>query len=381
MMPVGHLILPAAALPWAWTSPEMWLNTPTCWLLGVVVGTLAVANVVVVLLKRQPEQTIDAGLLRRFELRVRAWWMMCVILIAGFLLQYIGTVILFGIVSFWALREFITLTPTRRGDHRTLFWVLVIFTPAQYVLVGLGRDYYGLYSIAIPVYASLFIPTRIALSGDHKRFLERSAKISVGLLICVYALSHAPALLDLELLTWRSQPTTGSLSTEDPGAGADDSPAAAPDAGGQEPSSVELPRPWRGSPAGLLFFFVIVVQMGDVFQYSWSKVLGKRVIAPEINRSRTWEGFLGGAATTTVFGALLWWATPFRVWEAACMSLVIAVMGFCGGMTLSAIKRDRGVADTGTLVQGHAGVLDRIDSICFAAPVFFHLTRYFFSDF
>jgi phosphatidate cytidylyltransferase len=368
-------------------TPETWLNAPTCWLLGVVVGALAIANVVVLILKRQADQTVDAGLLRRFELRVRAWWMMCVILISGFLLQYLGTIVLFGIVSFWALREFITLTPTRRGDHRTLFWVLVVFTPLQYVLVGLGSAYYELYSIAIPVYGFLFIPARIAMSGDHKRFLERSAKISVGLLICVYSLSYAPALLDLELMTWKPAPATGTLSTENPELTIEPLESEPRDATSEELRDAtsrlekgDRRRPWKGSPAGLLFFFVLVVQLGDIFQYSWGQVLGRRMIAPDISRSRTWEGFLGGIATTTMVGASLWWVTPFRLWEAACMSLVIAVMGFCGGMTMSAIKRDRGVADTGTLVQGHAGVLDRIDSICFSAPVFFHLTRFFFSN-
>jgi phosphatidate cytidylyltransferase len=221
-------------------------------------------------------------------------------------------------------------------------------------LIGLGKEtyqrwfgvengsFYGLYSIMIPVYASLFIPARIALSGDHKRFLERSAKIQAGLLICVYSLSYAPALLELNLVDSRGTK-------------------------------------WLGDASGLLFYFVLIVQLGDVFQYLWGKALGKRVIAPAINASRTWEGFLGGFITTTLVGGMLCVATPFGLLEASCMSMVIFVMGFAGGMTMSAIKRDRGVRDYGTLVQGHAGVLDRIDSICFAAPVFFHLTRAFFS--
>jgi phosphatidate cytidylyltransferase len=340
-----------------------------------------IANLAVVFLKRQPEGNINAAMLRRFDLRLRAWWTMCVILIAGFLLRYVGTVVLFWAVSFWALREFVTMTPTRRGDHRALIWVFFINTPLQYVLVGLGREFYGLYSIMIPVYGSLFIPARIAVSGDHKRFLERSAKISVGLLICVYALSYAPALLDLELRTRKPEPKSGSFSTEQ-GAQTPALPSAVVDLPEATTSGGELgQRPWTGSNAGLLFFLVLVVQLSDVFQYVWGRLLGHRVIAPEINASRTCEGFAGGVATTTIAGSLLWWATPFRLWEAACMSLIIAIMAFAGGMTLSAVKRDRGVADTGTLVQGHAGVLDRIDSICFAAPVFFHLTRYFFSKF
>jgi phosphatidate cytidylyltransferase len=271
----------------------------------------------------------------------------------------VATVVLFGLISFWALREFITMTPTRRGDHRALFWVFFVFTPAQYLLVGLSRDTYQwmfgvpnrdffvVYNIAIPVFAWLYIPARIAFSGDQKRFLERSAKIQAGLFICVYALSFAPALLNLRLTTSDGKPWGSAHS--------------------------HLPN------AGLLFYFILIVQLQDVLQDVWSRLVGRRVIAPAINASRTWEGFLGGFTNAALIGALLWWATPFRFWEAACMSMVVAITGFCGGMVMSAIKRDRGVADYGTLVQGHPGVLDRIDSICFAAPVFYHLTRWFFS--
>jgi len=145
--------------------------------------------------------------------------------------------------------------------------------------------------------------------------------------------------------------------------------------------TAQAERPVSGSAAArLLFFFVLIVQISDVFQYGCGKLFGRRVIAPAISPGKTWEGLIGGAACTMLLGTALHWATPFNPWEAAGMSLVIVVMGFGGGMTMSAIKRDRGVRDYGTLVEGHGGVLDRIDSICFAAPVFFHLTRYYFSD-
>ncbi|NLF70619.1 MAG: phosphatidate cytidylyltransferase [Candidatus Anammoximicrobium sp.] len=317
------------------------------WLLGVVIGLLAIAYAVSVLLKRYPEGTLNPALVERFIHRIRAWWIMCAILVAGFLLGRVATVVLFGAVSFWSLREFITATPTRRGDHRTLFWVFFGFTPLQYVLVGLGWDLYGVYSIVIPVYAFLFIPARNAVAGDPKRFLERSAKIQAGLLICVYALSFAPALLNLP------------LTRSNGAAWGRDSHLAA---------------------AGLLFYLVLLTQLADVFQTAWSRLLGRRVIAPAISATRTWEGFLGGVTSTTLIGSLLWWATPFRFWEAACMSMIVAVTAFAGNMVMSAIKRDRNVADFGTLVQGHPGVLDRIDSLCFAAPLFYHLTRYFFSE-
>jgi phosphatidate cytidylyltransferase len=336
------------------------VHTQIYWLLGVVLGLLVIAYVAGRLMKRYPEHSLNPAMIEQFNHRIRVWWLMSAILVAGFLLGRATTIILFGCISFWALREFITMTPTRRGDHRALFWVFFVFTPLQYVLISLSRntyanwfdvphrDFYGLYSIVIPVYGLLFIPMRIALSDDPKRFLERSAKIQVGLFICVYCLSYAPALLNLPLRTSGGDPWG-------------------------EPDS-HLPN------AGLLFYFILVVQLGDVLQYLWSRLAGRRVIAPKINASRTWEGLLGGVTSTTLVGALLWWATPFQFWQAACMSMVVATTGFGGSMVMSAIKRDRGVADYGTLVQGHHGVLDRIDSLCFAAPVFYHLTRYFFSQ-
>ncbi len=319
---------------------EAWLNTRTYWLLGVVLTILLVSSIVGRFLRRQPEGTVHPALARAFNERVRAWWMMTVILVASYLAGKYATMFLFFGVSFWALREFITMTPTRRSDHRTLFWVFFVITPAQYVVVALGYGWYQVYSTMIPVFGWLFLPACIAFSDDSKRFLERSAKILAGLIICVYALSYAPALLDLPLQTRNSQ---GELV------------------------------PWQGSNPGLLFYFVLLVQLSDVLQYAWGKLIGRHVIAPNINASRTWEGFCGGVASTTVFGVLLAWVTPFGVWGSACMAMVIAVMSFAGGLTMSAIKRDRGVKDYGTLVQGHPGVLDRIDSICFAAPVFFHL--------
>ena len=311
-------------------------------LIGSVLLLLGCAWAVVKVLKRRPESGIDPAILESFHLRVRAWWVLFAVLAAAFLFGRVATVMLFGLISFWALREFITLTPTRPGDHRTLFWVFFLFTPLQYVLVGTG--YYGLYSIVIPVYAFLFVPARIALAGDYKRFLERTAKIQVGLLICVYCLSYAPALLMLKL---------PELDNGDPD---------------------------TGGGVRLLFFFVLIVQLSDALQYAWSQVPSKHVIVPSINATRTWEGLLGGTVSVTLIGAVLWWATPFHGvywWMAALMSAVISLMGFAGGITMSAIKRDRGVKDYGTLVEGHGGVMDRIDSLCFAAPVFFHCTRWF----
>jgi phosphatidate cytidylyltransferase len=317
------------------------MDLRTLSLLGGVAVLLGGATVVSQFLKRRTEGGIDPAIVEAFRKRVRAWWILVVALAAAMLIGRTATVVVFGLISFWALREFITLTPTRPGDHGTLLWVFFVPTPLQFVLVGMNL--YGVYSVLIPAYALLLIPASVALAGDPKRFLERTAKIQAGLLICVYCLSYAPALLTLPL----------------------------------DPERVSSEVLQAGANLRLLFFFVIMVQLSDVLQYAWSQLPIRHVIAPAINPTKTWEGLLGAAASATLIGAVLWWATPFPYWLAALMSLIIVLMGTAGSMTMSAIKRDRGVKDYGTLVEGHGGVLDRIDSMCFAAPVFFHITMLF----
>jgi phosphatidate cytidylyltransferase len=343
----------------AQTPFKVLTDAPTLALLGGVLVVLAIAWGVGMLLRRQIDTTLNPALVELFNRRIQAWLLMYVIFASGFVLGRGATTLLFFFVSFFALREFITITPTRLGDHRALFWVFFVFAPLQYFLIfigpmpmfahidtGAGPHLYGLYSVLLPVYAFLFIFTRVALAGDPRRFLERTAKIQAGLLICVYALSFAPAMLYLDLHTFNT------------------------DAGKWEP--------WKGSTAGLLFYFILIVQLSDMFQYAGSRMLGGEPIAPEINASRTWRGLLFSIAMTSLAATALWWVTPFRWWESAMVSMVVSALAFAGGMTMSAIKRDRGVKDYGTLVEGHAGILDRIDSLCFAAPVFFHLTRYFY---
>jgi phosphatidate cytidylyltransferase len=311
------------------------VDQETLWLACGVVGLLAVATGTGLVLDRQIKSESAVATIKNLNTRIRSWWIMCAFFILALFTDGLGPIILFGLASFLALREFITLIPTRRGDHRSLCWVFFIITPLQYVLVG--TQSYGLFTVLIPLYAFLFIPTRNAIAGDYEGFLERTAKIQWGLLVCVYCVSHAPALLSLEI----------------PG--------------------------YIGQNAKLLFFLVLVVQISDVLQYVWGKCIGRTQITPRISPNKTWEGFIGGIGGATLIGTSLWWVTPFSPWQAAAMSLAISLMGFAGGLTMSAIKRDRGVKDFGTLIDGHGGVLDRIDSLCFSAPVFFHLTRYFFT--
>lgn len=314
---------------------KLTFDNETIWLVGGVLTLLIMATALGWFLRTRVRSEQGAKTIQNLNARIRAWWMMVAVFGLAMMTGGLGSVILFGLTSFLALREFITLTPTRRGDHRTLFWVFFVITPLQYWLVATG--WYGLFVIMIPVYAFLLVPLRTAMGGDCERFLERTAKIQWGLMVCVYCVSHAPAVFFLNI----------------PG--------------------------YEGQNGKLLFYFILVVQLSDVLQYVWGKTLGRHKIAPHVSPGKTWEGFLGGVATATLIGAALWWATPFTPLQSAGMSLVITLMGFAGGLVMSAIKRDRGVKDYGTMIEGHGGVMDRIDSICFAAPVFFHLTRYYFT--
>jgi phosphatidate cytidylyltransferase len=310
------------------------VDAQLAWMFSGVVGLLIAASITGLLLGRNVTDDARRVVIDNLNARTWAWWVMCVIFAVAIFSGTIGSVILFALMSFLALREFITLTPTKHGDHRTLFWVFFVVIPLHYYLVAIR--WYGLFSILIPVYVFLFVPLRSALAGETANFLERTAKIQWGLMVCVYCISHAPALLMLDI-------------------------------------------PGYSGNAKLLFFLVLVVQLSDVLQYVFGKTLGRRKIAPLISPNKTWEGFLGGVVCSSLIGAGLWWATPFTPFQAGGMALAINLMGFSGGLCMSAIKRDRGVKDFGTMIEGHGGIMDRIDSISFAAPIFFHLTRFYFT--
>jgi len=280
--------------------------------------------------KGQPHAVID-----NLNARIKAWWVMVLVISGAFLFGKDGVIVLFLFISFVALREFMTLTYTRSGDHNALAASFFIVLPAQYFFIYI--EWYGLYSIFIPVYAFLILPILEVTAGDTTRFLERAAKMQWGLMVCVFCISHVPALLTLEI----------------PG--------------------------YEGRNILLIVFLVLVVQSSDVLQYVWGKLFGKHKIAPDVSPSKTLEGLVGGVLSATALGASLWWITPFTVWQAALMAFAVNVMVFLGGLVMSAIKRDRGVKDWGHMIEGHGGMLDRLDSVVFAAPVFFHATRYWWA--
>ncbi len=299
---------------------------------GVAV-LLGLASTITAILIRKGGPEVSPTLLN-LKSRVNAWWGMVAVFGVSLVLGRHGLFLLYLLLSFLALREYITLSRTPRGDHRTLMWVFFIILPMHYFLAW--APWYGMFTIFIPVYAFVFIPIRSAMAGDVDHFLARTSRIQWGVLTCIYFLSHLPMLMYLPI----------------PG--------------------------YEGENPKLLFFVVLVTQMSDVFQYIFGKLMGRRKIAPNVSPGKTWEGFIFGGASAVALGTLMWWSTPFPPLAAAAMSLLLVLAGFLGGLVMSAVKRSLGTKDWGKGIPGHGGILDRVDSLLFAAPLFFHISGFYF---
>jgi phosphatidate cytidylyltransferase len=303
------------------------------WILGGLLAAVSLASVIGYALQRR--QPMNPGI-RNLKARIQSWWVMILVGGGALLAGRLAIILLFACISFLALREFSTQAPARRADHSALLVCYFLALPVQYVLIGIG--WYGLFSIWIPVYCFLALAIAAALFTDTERFLDRTAAVYWGLMVCVYCISYIPALMTMRIPGYENR---GPL---------------------------------------LVVFLVLVAQVSDILQYVWGKLIGKHQVLPTLSPSKTVEGLVGGVLSATVFGALLWPITPFTMRQAGLMAFLIASLGFLGGLVMSAIKRDRGIKDWSHLIEGHGGMLDRMDSLCFSAPVFFHLTRYFFSQ-
>ena len=290
---------------------------------------LTLATLVGLLLKHHKGQGRAGGVVANYNSRVRSWWLMGGITALAFMLGKPGIITLFAFISFYCLREFISMLYTRRADHWAIAASFFIILPWQYTLIW--TEWHSMYTTLIPVYAFLFLPILSALHEDSTRFLERTSKVQWGLMICVYCISHVPALLTLKI----------------PG--------------------------YEGRNLLLIAFLVIVVQGSDICQYIAGKVtrdfpLTRRLV-PEMTRKTVAAGF-GSAA---ILGLLLWWMTPFNLWQAPLIALCIAAMGMLGNLVMAAIKRDRGIKDWGDTIVGYGSMLDKLESVIFAAPIFFHI--------
>lgn len=310
------------------------MNDKMILLFGGVLGILLLASLVGFVLGKRVKTPEGAATVENLNARIKAWWMMIALFAVAFWFGETVTIVLFALTSFYCLREFLSITPTRPEDHRPVVAAFYVFIPLQYWLIG--ADWQSLFSIAIPVWAFLMLPILSVLKGETSEFLLRSARIQWALMLAVFCISHAPALLMLDIPGFEDQNFL------------------------------------------LLFFLITIVQLSDVLQYVFGKLFGRHRVAPRVSPAKTWEGLIGGGLTATGIGSALWWITPFSPLQAAGMALAIVLAGFCGGLVLSAVKRSLGAKDWGTMIDGHGGALDRMDSVSFAAPIFFHLTNYFF---
>ncbi|MCW8932339.1 MAG: phosphatidate cytidylyltransferase [Gammaproteobacteria bacterium] len=277
--------------------------------------------------KKNPEK--DYTELRQ---RIQSWWWMIGILFACMSIGETYAIILFGFISFLALKEFFSIVPTRQSDRRVIFWAYLSI-PLQYYFVSI--EWYGMFIIFIPIYIFLFLPMRMVLIGETKGFIHAAGIMHWAVMLTVFCLSHIAYLLVLP----EKNPEAGSM--------------------------------------GLVIFLIFMTQFNDVSQYIWGKALGKHKIIPKVSPNKTWEGFLGGMLTITLIAALIGpFLTPLSISLSLLAGLLINISGFIGDVVISSIKRDLEIKDSGDLIPGHGGILDRFDSLIFTAPLFFHYLHY-----
>jgi phosphatidate cytidylyltransferase len=307
------------------------LTVSVVWVSVLIFAVLALATVAALLLARSQPQRDHGELLAR----IRTWWVMIGVFAVALLLGRTAMLVFFGLVSFLALKEYLSVIPTRRADRRVLLWAYLAI-PVQYYWVG--AEWYGMFVIFIPIYMFLLLPLPMLIVGETQGFLKAIGTLHWGLMATVFSLSHAAFLLVLP---------------------ADGNPA--------------------GGGAGLLLFLLILTEANDVAQYVWGKLAGRRKVIPKVSPGKTWEGLVGGVATTAALSTLLApWLTPLTLQDSVIVGLLLGAAGFVGDITISAIKRDLGIKDSGAMLPGHGGILDRLDSLTYTAPLFFHVLRYFY---
>lgn len=266
--------------------------------------------------------------------RVTSWWIIVLLFGGALIAGWKVFTLIFAITSFLALKEFLTLAPTRREDRSV---VLLAYVAVILNYWAIWIDVYPFFLVITPVYVFLATAFLMSWIGRTDGFLSTVGIVHWGIIVCVYNLGYVPLLMR--------------------------TPAA------------EVP---QAGPAGLVFFLLFATQFNDVAQYCWGKALGKRKIAPKVSPNKTWEGAIGGWLTT---GAAIYFLapafTPLDGSGALFMAATLPVAGFAGDITMSAVKRDLGVKDTSRLIPGHGGALDRLDSLTFTAPWYFHWMAYF----
>lgn len=297
---------------------------------GIITILLFASLMTLWLIKARPEKNYI-----ELKLRIKTrWWLVAIIFVALTFNRTVA-VVTFGIISFLGFKEFLSLAPTRRADNRVLL-LAYLTIPIQYLWVGMA--WYGMFIIFIPVYAFLLLPMRMVMIGETQGYLRAAGTVHWGLMTTVFSLSHMAYLLVL-------------------------------------PARVGV----HGAVSGemLVFFLLVLTQSNDIAQYLWGKMLGRHKAIAKVSPNKTYEALIGGMLTTTVLSWLLApWFTPMDSLHAICAGLLISMFGFIGDVVISAVKRDVGVKDSGSLLPGHGGILDRLDSLTYTAPLFFHFIYY-----
>lgn len=309
---------------WAALSPITRLG-------AVVLALLVVSTAIVFVLKRiHPGKNY-----RELEQRTNTWWIMAALVFGAVLMPEAGGTSLFALLSFWALKEFVTLLETRPADHKALA-AAFLAVPVHYWWIH--TDWYGMFIVFIPVYVFLLLPALLVLAKDTAGFIASVSQLQWGLMAFVFGLGHLAYL-----------------------------------------SRIPLRLPPGVDGRTLLLFLIFTVEISDVLQYVWGKTLGRHKILPAVSPNKTWEGFVLGTLSASAASLVIRFLTPFLRAECFLVALALTFAGFLGGAVMSAVKRDFGVKDFGALIPGHGGVLDRVDSLCYAAPLFFHYCRYVYS--
>ncbi len=264
--------------------------------------------------------------------RIQSWWIMVAIIFSALAVNRQLAIVLFGFISFFALKEFLSIVPTRHADRRVIFWAYLSI-PLQYYWVSTG--WYGLFIIFIPVYVFLLLPMRMVLIGETRGFIRSAGILHWATMLTVFCISHIAYLLVL---------------------------------------------PVKNNEAGFIgpvLFILFMTQFNDVCQYVWGKMLGRRKIIPKVSPNKTWEGFAGGLITITLCaGYVAPLLTPLNFTQGLMAGALISASGFIGDVIISSVKRDLQIKDSGNLIPGHGGILDRMDSLMVTAPLFFHYFYY-----
>ena len=302
-----------------------WLAA-TLWTLSVIFsGLVLVSFIFVILRKGSPNKDFSS-----VQMRVKTWWGMFIVFCLATLFNPIVSLLSLMVLCFFSLKEYFSMMKTRKPDRRLFLWAYLSI-PVQFYWIYIG--WYGMFIVFIPVYVFLFLPLPRLLGKGTLGFLRSVSSTQWGIMLMVFGLSH---LAYYQFIT--------------------------PEYG-----------------ANLVLFLVLLTQVNDVAHYLITIYFGKRKVVPTANPYLSWEGFVGATIITTVTSYIIYpHLTPLDTLFGIISGLLISVGGFCGSLTISVLKRDLLIGDNDKFDSLKESFLNRIDSLTYTSPIFFHVIRYFF---